>query len=457
MAAQGSMATLVPGETVEHFKAKFRRLIDQETDPAKRAELEAQLAEKEAAIMAKTYWPETLSRRLPARMCPSAPYGNAGTGLQVRIVRKVTTGEVLAMKIMKKEAMVLKNQIGHIKAERDAMVDVLDRFVVNLHYSFQDDDHLYLVMDYLPGGDLMGLLIKEDVFPEEATKFYAAQAIQAIGAIHALGYIHRDLKPVGGKGAPKKPGAFGIGGPAAVDIQYLQRPVAGGQVDWSGKGPTPSPAPAPAAGRGEAGLPPSSYGRADPARGGRPSTQSHASAEDASEGKSAGGEGRRGSGQSGAPRRSRGGRGGGRAAAPRPEWVDVTDTTPEEGSPSAPSSPAAAAGGEGGPESPSRADLEQLARTMRAEAAEDGLAFDDGEFVNINLCLDRVVEQEEALLASHMSSIQRHAEFLTEEGGLLSKCSGPDVVDYDIDAYTASLESILQNKLKDTKALLKKS
>lgn len=50
------MATLVPGETVEHFKAKFRRLIDQETDPAKRAELEAQLAEKEAAIMAKTYW-----------------------------------------------------------------------------------------------------------------------------------------------------------------------------------------------------------------------------------------------------------------------------------------------------------------------------------------------------------------------------------------------------------------
>lgn len=146
-------------------------------------------------------------------MCPSAPCGNAGTGLQaasatlhalallsaraaqVRIVRKVTTGEVLAMKIMKKEAMVLKNQIGHIKAERDAMVDVLDRFVVNLHYSFQDDDHLYLVMDYLPGGDLMGLLIKEDVFPEEATKFYAAQAIQAIGAIHALGYIHRDLKP----------------------------------------------------------------------------------------------------------------------------------------------------------------------------------------------------------------------------------------------------------------------
>ena len=263
-------------------------------------------------------------------------------------------------------------------------------------------------------------------------------------------------KKVGGKGAPKKPGAFGIGGPAAVDIQYLQRPVAGGQVDWSGKGSTPAPAPAPAAGRGETGLPPSSYGRADPARGGRPSTQSHASAEDASEGKSAGGEGRRGGGQSGAPRRSRGGRGGGRAAAPRPEWVDVTDTTPEEGSPSAPSSPAAAAaGGEGGPESPSRADLEQLARTMRAEAAEDGLAFDDGEFVNINLCLDRVVEQEEALLASHMSSIQRHAEFLTEEGGLLSKCSGPDVVDYDIDAYTASLESILQNKLKDTKALLK--
>jgi hypothetical protein len=91
---------------------------------------------------------------------------------------------------------------------------------------------------------------------------------------------------------------------------------------------------------------------------------------------------------------------------------------------------------------------------MRAEANEDGTDFDDGAFVDINLCLDRVVEQEESLLASHMASIQQHAEFLTEEGALLSKCSGPDVVDYDIDAYTQRLEAILTEKLADTKAML---
>lgn len=52
-----------------------------------------------------------------------------------------------------------------------------------------------MVMEYLPGGDLMGLLMKEDVFPEMATKFYIAELVQAVASVHALGYIHRDLKP----------------------------------------------------------------------------------------------------------------------------------------------------------------------------------------------------------------------------------------------------------------------
>lgn len=52
-----------------------------------------------------------------------------------------------------------------------------------------------MVMEYLPGGDLMGLLMKEDTFNEEATKFYIAELVQAVASVHALGYIHRDLKP----------------------------------------------------------------------------------------------------------------------------------------------------------------------------------------------------------------------------------------------------------------------
>ena len=50
-------------------------------------------------------------------------------------------------------------------------------------------------MEFLPGGDLMGLLMKIDIFPEAATKFYCAELILAVGSVHALGYIHRDLKP----------------------------------------------------------------------------------------------------------------------------------------------------------------------------------------------------------------------------------------------------------------------
>lgn len=63
---------------------------------------------------------------------------------------------------------------------------------MNLHFSFQDEDRLYLVMDYCAGGDLMTLLIKEDVLPEAWVRFYAAEAVKAIASVHAMGYIHRD-------------------------------------------------------------------------------------------------------------------------------------------------------------------------------------------------------------------------------------------------------------------------
>eukprot|EP01041_Mallomonas_annulata_P008264 gene8264-17006_t len=50
-------------------------------------------------------------------------------------------------------------------------------------------------MEYLPGGDLMGLLMKEDTFSEDSTRFYIAEMVLAVSSVHALGYIHRDLKP----------------------------------------------------------------------------------------------------------------------------------------------------------------------------------------------------------------------------------------------------------------------
>jgi len=128
---------------------------------------------------------------------------------QVRLVKRKDTGEVLAMKTMVKAGMVLKNQVTHVRAERNILAlhsekyqdkkstadDALGRWIVQLNTSFQDKHNLYLVMEYLPGGDLMGMLIEKDTFSEEATRFYAAEAILAIEAVHALGYIHRDIKP----------------------------------------------------------------------------------------------------------------------------------------------------------------------------------------------------------------------------------------------------------------------
>ena len=115
---------------------------------------------------------------------------------QVRLVKKKDTGEIFAMKTMIKSAMVLKNQVSHVRAERNILASKnKSPWLVDLFFSFQDEHNLYLVMEFLPGGDLMGLLIKENVLDEQTTLFYAAEAVLAIEAVHELGYIHRDLKP----------------------------------------------------------------------------------------------------------------------------------------------------------------------------------------------------------------------------------------------------------------------
>ncbi|KAJ0402815.1 hypothetical protein P43SY_007357 [Pythium insidiosum] len=128
---------------------------------------------------------------------PLAVIGRGAFG-EVRLVRKRDTGEIFALKSMLKSAMVLKNQVGHVRAERDILASAdsnEDEWLVMLHYSFQDEHRLYMVMEYLPGGDLMGLLMKEDTLSEETTRLYAAEMVRAIEAVHQLGYIHRDMKP----------------------------------------------------------------------------------------------------------------------------------------------------------------------------------------------------------------------------------------------------------------------
>eukprot|EP00884_Botryococcus_braunii_P006452 jgi/Botrbrau1/15808/Bobra.4_1s0157.2 len=115
--------------------------------------------------------------------------------VQVRICREKSTGKVMAMKKLKKSEMLRRGQVDHVRAERNVLAEVNNPYVVKLFYSFQDDEHLYLVMEYLPGGDMMTLLMRKDVLSEEEARFYIAQTVLAIESIHQRGYIHRDIKP----------------------------------------------------------------------------------------------------------------------------------------------------------------------------------------------------------------------------------------------------------------------
>ena len=114
---------------------------------------------------------------------------------EVRLVQKKDTGHVYAMKILHKKDMLLKEQVAHVRAERDILAEADHQWVVKMFYSFQDSRNLYLVMEFLPGGDMMTLLIKKDTFSEEMTQFYVGETASAIDYIHRLGFIHRDIKP----------------------------------------------------------------------------------------------------------------------------------------------------------------------------------------------------------------------------------------------------------------------
>ncbi|XP_047661449.1 serine/threonine-protein kinase 38-like isoform X4 [Tachysurus fulvidraco] len=114
---------------------------------------------------------------------------------EVRLVQKKDTGHVYAMKILRKADMLEKEQVAHIRAERDVLVQADSLWVVKMFYSFQDKQNLYLLMEFLPGGDMMTLLMKKDTLTEEETQFYVAETVLAIDSIHQLGFIHRDIKP----------------------------------------------------------------------------------------------------------------------------------------------------------------------------------------------------------------------------------------------------------------------
>lgn len=114
---------------------------------------------------------------------------------EVALVRKQGTHQLYAMKTLSKQDVLKRNQVAHVKAERDILAEADNEWVVKLYYSFQDAQNLYFVMDFIPGGDLMSLLIRRGVFEEPLACFYVAELVLALESVHKLGFIHRDIKP----------------------------------------------------------------------------------------------------------------------------------------------------------------------------------------------------------------------------------------------------------------------
>uniref|UniRef100_A0A8C1LJI0 non-specific serine/threonine protein kinase n=1 Tax=Cyprinus carpio TaxID=7962 RepID=A0A8C1LJI0_CYPCA len=127
-------------------------------------------------------------------LCKVLGQGSFG---KVFLVKKITgpdAGQLYAMKVLKKATLKVRDRM-RTKMERDILVEVNHPFIVKLHYAFQTEGKLYLILDFLRGGDLFTRLSKEVMFTEEDVKFYLAELALALDHLHGLGIIYRDLKP----------------------------------------------------------------------------------------------------------------------------------------------------------------------------------------------------------------------------------------------------------------------
>uniref|UniRef100_A0A671RXQ7 non-specific serine/threonine protein kinase n=1 Tax=Sinocyclocheilus anshuiensis TaxID=1608454 RepID=A0A671RXQ7_9TELE len=120
--------------------------------------------------------------------------GSFGKVFLVRKLMGPDAGQLYAMKVLKKASLKVRDRV-RTKMERDILVEVNHPFIVRLHYAFQTEGKLYLILDFLRGGDVFTRLSKEVMFTEEDVKFYLAELALALDHLHNLGIVYRDLKP----------------------------------------------------------------------------------------------------------------------------------------------------------------------------------------------------------------------------------------------------------------------
>ena len=182
------------------LKKEESEKIENWNELSKRIE-EIGLSELEKQIIKEDIHHEEAKRlremRRPVTVYDFEPLTIIGRGAfgEVRIIRHKITNQIYALKKVNKNEMIKKNQVQHVKSERNILALAENPWIVSLSYTFQDEKHLYFIMEYLPGGDLMNVLIKRDILPENEARFYLAESILAVESVHKLNYIHRDLKP----------------------------------------------------------------------------------------------------------------------------------------------------------------------------------------------------------------------------------------------------------------------
>ncbi|XP_053607827.1 rho-associated protein kinase 1 isoform X2 [Plodia interpunctella] len=113
---------------------------------------------------------------------------------EVQLVRHKSTHQVYAMKLLSKVEMIKRSDSTFFWEERHIMAHANSEWILKLHFAFQDHKYLYMVMDYMPGGDLVSLMSNYDI-PEKWAKFYTMEIVLALDVIHGMGFVHRDVKP----------------------------------------------------------------------------------------------------------------------------------------------------------------------------------------------------------------------------------------------------------------------
>jgi len=120
--------------------------------------------------------------------------GKGGFG-KVMLVRKKGTTDIFAMKVLKKEAVIRRNQVAHTKTETHILKQIRHPFLTRMYFAFQSEGKLYMVLNYLPGGELFYRLKREGRFSVERVRLYSAEIGSGLGHLHSLDMIYRDLKP----------------------------------------------------------------------------------------------------------------------------------------------------------------------------------------------------------------------------------------------------------------------